>query len=439
MSTLRIGGDACQDVGLLQPGTVNLVRFAAFHRFDELVGLRHLESCLEDGVVAQADALGFLLVADKLSAPAGCVAEDGYRGDDAARYVDVARDHENGGDSLACGQGFLGHVDREAPLQRCCFRLADHACGFDDVLFGNPRDLGYAADGVFGGACLELIESVAPLVDEVVVAEVFFEEDVEDAQGESGVGSGADSKVLSRIAREPGDFGVDVDDLGAALHHVNHPVPVPTFVVGDQGVVAPDHEDFGDLVCGVVVAVGPSLGCIGYHVRPRGQGHTGDARKEAGQAREDARVVRRTVRPGQACDCGADVASGALCEDYAFGAVLLFYVKELVGYVVEGFLPRHASPGVLAAVLRISHHGVGDALFMVRHFLDVQAAHAQAPLVERVFRIAFALDQFSVFVGVQEHAAAKVASRAGPRTSPCDGKTVFLVPPGFFVVYELEI
>lgn len=169
---------------------------------------------------------------------------------------------------------------------------------------------------------------------------------------------------------------------------------VETVGVGAQGVVAPNHHGLGYFVVGVVIAVGEVLRAIGHGVAAAGGGHAGDAGQVACHARQpEAGIGGRAVGPGDARDPRGDVAPGSRSEDDRFGSVLLADLDEFAGYEVYRLIPTDALPFVLAAILRIALHGVEQAVFVVHDLRQIQAAHAQAPLVEGVLGIALHLHQ----------------------------------------------
>ena len=169
VQTLRVGAHAGDRVGGLQPCAMDLVRHAGFDRLHRLVGLRHREAEVVQRVVLDADALLFLHRTQDLAAPAACNRED-FGGDDyAARALHVARDLPQGENRLASGHSLARHVDGDAPLQRGVLRVAEHAGRGDDLVLGDPGDLGDALDVELGGAGSEFIEAVTPFLDELVI------------------------------------------------------------------------------------------------------------------------------------------------------------------------------------------------------------------------------------------------------------------------------
>lgn len=166
-----------------------------------------------------------------LAAPAACDREDLGSDDHAARALHVARDLPEGEDGLACGHGLAGHVDRHAPLQRGVLRVAQHTGGSHDLLLGHPGDLGDALGVELGGALGKLLEAVAPLVDELVIVEVFLDDDLHHAEGQRRIGAGTHTQMQLGLRGKPGDLRIDCDDLHAALHEVDDPVTVEALEV----------------------------------------------------------------------------------------------------------------------------------------------------------------------------------------------------------------
>ena len=95
------------------------------------------------------------------------------------------------------------------------------------------------------------------------------------------------------LGGKPRDLGVDRDDLHATLHEVDDPVTVEALEIRLERIVAPDEHDLGNLVIGMVVALGELLRAVGNPRRAGSGGHAGDARQIAGLAGKEARVVGR--------------------------------------------------------------------------------------------------------------------------------------------------
>lgn len=184
----------------------------------------------------------------------------------------------------------------------------------------------------------------------------------------------------------------------------------------------------------MVVALGELLGAVGNPRGAGGGGHARDTRQVARLAGEEARVVRRTERPAQTRDVRGDVAAGALGEDDELGAVLLLHVHELLGDEIVRLIPADALPHVLAAVFRIALHGVKQALLVVDNLGCVQTTHAQTAVRPRILRIAFALHEVAVVVGVHDHAAAHMAARSRPSAAARDVEIALLALERLLVI-----
>ena len=82
-----VGGGAGEEVRRLQPGAVQLVGLFGLERFHHLVGGRHLEGELQQGVLVQSDAVRIHLGRDQLAAEPAGVGQDLGRYDHAARFL----------------------------------------------------------------------------------------------------------------------------------------------------------------------------------------------------------------------------------------------------------------------------------------------------------------------------------------------------------------
>ena len=182
----------------------------------------------------------------------------------------------------------------------------------------------------------------------------------------------------------PRDARIHHDELASALHEVDERVAEEAVGVGEQRVLAPQHDVLRHFVARVVEAVGDVGGVVEFGVAGAQDevGHRA-ARAVAAVARHgEARVRRAERRIGERRLVERRLAPGALEGHDGLGPVVLLDVVHAFFYDVERLVPRDFDPGVLAAVLRVALQGVQHALLVVHVFRKRQAAHAQASLCD---------------------------------------------------------
>ncbi len=99
----------------------------------------------------------------------------------------------------------------------------------------------------------QLLEAVAPAVNEVVVVQVLVDDDVENGECQSGIGSGFELDNLLGTRTNPSHARIDRDELGSAFHEVDDDVSVESVGIGLQRLFAPNDNVFGKHVVGIVV------------------------------------------------------------------------------------------------------------------------------------------------------------------------------------------
>ena len=418
---------------------MDFIRVAGLHLLHHLIGLKRGEAELQQGILLHADALLRLLLREQIGTEAAAVEQNLGRDDHGTRLIDVAGDLRERGNRLNSGQRFLGHVDGNAPLDACLARIGEHAGCIVDLLDRNPGNLGHLLRRIILHALLQLVEAVNPAIDEVVIEQVLVDDDVEHSKREGGVGSRADGELNCCLVAKPGHARVDADDFHAALHEVHNPVAVEAVGIGDEGVIAPENHHLRRSVIGVIVAIDELLRAVAHPESTRRRVHSGNARKVAGKAGKREAVVRASVRPCKARNPRSDISTRTLKEEDGFSTVAFLQVNKMRLDLIEGLIPRDALPFVLAPVLRVALHGVGESLLAVNHLRKVEAPYAKTALVEGVFLVAFHLNELSVAIGVELDTAPKMTSWPGPRASPRDRKPVFLIPPRFCVLDQIVL
>lgn len=123
----------------------------------------------------------------------------------AAGHVDVARDSTQCSDD-AMQRGGVGAdlVDATPREQAGRFARRIHAGGFANLLDGHLGDGGRLVERTLEGSGLELVEAMAPLLDEVVIVEILLDDDARERvrENEIGTGNGASHSVALAAVME---------------------------------------------------------------------------------------------------------------------------------------------------------------------------------------------------------------------------------------------
>ena len=387
------------------------------------------------GILVEADHLLLQLFADALlEAEAGFVVAGARAGEDlAAGNVQVAGDGHQGHRHLALLHAVGLLVGRKSPLDGAGLGGGVHACRGADLVGRHAADLG-GLFGRHGGAPLgQLVEAVAPVLDEVVVVEVFLDDDVDHGHAQRRVGAGAQLQEDVGPRGQPGHTRVDDDEARAAAHGVHHRMPEEAVGVALQRRLAPHHQDLGLLVALVVPTPRQRTGIVPFGIRGAGDvGDGGQTGRVARVTRLRVAVVRRAEAHGAVRRERAALAARAGEHDDALAPVLRRDAVVFALDDVERLVPRYLLPCLgVAAVLRVALHGMQQAGRVVHVVLERDAPRAQAALRHRVVLVALHPHELPLAVHVQlETASDRVTSRRRPGARARDGQAVLLVAPG---------
>ena len=306
-------------------------------------------------------------------------------------------------------------IGRKTPLQRRRPSRAEQTRGASDVLRVDSAHFCRA----FGRPILhtlgKLVEPVGPLLDEIMVVEVFADDHVDHRHSERRVGRRTNLQKHLSVRRKPRDLGVDNHELRAATaHRIDDPMPEKAVAVRDDRVVTPDQAHFWPFVTRVVVAQLGKLRHVGDGAIAVRDHRTRHAREHARVARQKAaRQVRRLERDiARERQLAVHVASGADEPNDGLGAVVLLdaahvFLDQVVRLIPAALLPRT----VVAALGGVAAHGVDDAVLPVNRLELIQAADAQAPLVESGARVTLDVVEHAVLHVVHQPAPVVAAGR----------------------------
>ena len=322
---------------------------------------------------------------------------EGQRHLHAAGHVDVAeqalkaRDGAAGLDGVGVHAGGAGEDGESGGAGR-----ADEARALANVVGVKPAYLSRALGGPLSHAVGKLLESEAPLLDELLVVPFVLDDLVHEGKRERAVGAGAQLQRAVGHLREVGEARVDADELAAAVHrgvdglgHRAH----------HGGVVAPDHN-------------GPSVEQVAH------AGVEQAEREGVGQdVRHEAHVRGRhrpALEPERGVQAAVPVVRGAarsLTGDDGLGAVLLLDAQALGGDGVHGLVPCDALP-LARAARSDALHRVQDAVLEI--LVDLALGHARradGAAGLRVLSVAFDLEDLVAVYG-DDDAATRVAGHA---------------------------
>ncbi len=86
---------------------------------------------------------------------------------------------------------------------------------------------------------LQLLEPIAPRVDELVIIQVFVDDDIQERQTESRIGARTNLQMIFRMGTEPRKTRVDGNHLRTTLHHVDKSMTKKTVAVSIERVFSP--------------------------------------------------------------------------------------------------------------------------------------------------------------------------------------------------------
>ena len=385
-------------------------------------------------VFRQADHLGLQVVAHALLEAEARLVVAGARARQylAARHVEVARDGHEVDCHLALLHAVGLLVGGQAPLYGARLGGGVHARGAVDVLDGHVADLG----GLLRRHALhplgQFVETVAPVLNEVVVVEVFGDDDVEHGHAERRVGAGAQLQMDVGARGQPGHARIDDNQARAAAHGVHDRMSEKAVRVGLERRLAPDHEHLGLVIALVIPAPGQRTSVVPLGVgRAADVGDGGQARRVAGVAGLRVAEVRGAEAHGAVRGEGAALAPGAGKDHDGLAPILAGDAVVLAFDDVEGLVPGNLLPGIgVASFLRITLHRVQQARRIVDVVFERDASRAQAALGHRVVLVALDADELAIAVHVElQPATHRMASRRRPGARARDGQAVFLVAP----------
>ena len=218
------------------------------------------------------------------------------------------------------------------------------------------------------------------------------------------------------MSADPGDTGVDGDDVRAKLHHVDEAVAEETVAVGGQRLLAPNDNPLAQRVSGVVEAARQVTSVVELGVASAqhvvGDGAAGAVAGPAGLRVAAVRGLQHGE--GQRVVVDASLTAGATEADDGLGAVGVLEVANLLADGVESLIPRGALPLHLATILVGTLHRVDDALGSVGVLAKGEVHSVNAAVGDRVVVVTLDADQLAVLDDDLDAVSNGMRSRRGP-------------------------
>ena len=323
-------------------------------------------------------------------------------------------------------------VDSKAPSDLGRLRVCVHASSLANEIGIHAGDFSRLLDGHVLHALGELVKAIRPTLNEVMIVEIFGDDDVQHRHTERRICTRTQAKVPVGARRHPVDARVDTHELRAAAHHVDGGVTEQTVTVRRQRLLAPKNDELRKLEHGVVVAAGQAA-CI-IHLGIRGAKDIRGTRN----ARNIARITRLSVAIVRSADRGmsirgkhrAALATGSAHDKDRFRTVGLLVIVNLLGKQIKGFIPRDALPFVLATIFASTLHRIEHSIGVVNEVAHSQATHAKSTVRDGMVLITFDFHQFASIIHIGLDAAtSRMASGRRPCASTGDGQSVFFEAP----------
>ena len=249
---------------------------------------------------------------------------------------------------------------------------------------------------------------VGPALEELVVGQVVLEDDMAPAQGQGGVGAGAQVQPVIGLGAEVGLARVDRDvGVGLGGHVDGHAGRV--VVVGLRLLGGPLHKDGG---VGVDVAPRPGLYVV------KGAGKVARALADLVGGHNVGRAKELGAHAGVRLH--APLAAGAAPAEQRLGAVLLADLHDVVGDGLVGLFPTDAHPAGIVGALGVGAlKRVAQAVGVIGGLQRRLTLGAVAALGGKARLVALGADDAAV-LDVDPHAALGLAAAAAARADLLD-------------------
>ena len=435
VNTVQVGiGHAAQWIGAHHDSTGEAVRLLSLRLDNSQVGLIQNHAHGNEGVLIDTDNHLLHVFGELFEAPREVMEVIGLGCKDlSTRLVDVAANSQNRNDGTDGANTVALHVNRQAKLNGCVLCCCNHTRSLLDLLRINPCALAELIKVILASALNEGIETIGPAINEIVVVQVFLDDNLKHCHGNSRVNGRTGLNPQVCTGGHPSQTRIDDDHLRATLLDLNNPLAEEAIGIGRNAVVAPNNNHFRVLVLGIVVTVLMAFGAVRHHIAAGAYVIRHQTGHPAGQARRIALNMRGTHRIGKALRLPQNVTTGAAERLKGMPAVLLAKFGHGVVNQVDSLVPRNTLPRIAVATLAgIALHWIKQTLLAVDNVRKSSTTRADMTLVVRMLGIAFDLNELAIF-DVAKNAAAAMAARSRPSSGSSYGIAV-LFPSGWQVL-----
>ena len=434
MPALRLHGGAAHEVIASIEAHLDRIGLARLQSFQHEVRVGVQDDHAIRRILVQADHLGLQLTAHTLlEAETGLVvARTRARKDLASRYIEIAGDgHEVYGYLPVLHTiGLL--ISCQAPLDSggLCRRV--HASRLVDQLHGNIANLRSLLGGHRCDTLGKLLEAIAPVLHEIVVVEILFDDDVAHRHTECRIRTRAKLQMNISASRKPRDTRINDNETGSATHGVYNSMAEEAVGVGFEWSLAPNDKHFGQIIARVVPATGKRTGVVPFGIGSAADiGDGGKTRRIACVTRLRIAEVRRAKAHG-AIGCKRTTLTTRTRKYHdRLASVLVGDAIVLFLDDVEGLFPRNLLPRVgITTVLRVALHRMQKASGIVDVVPKSNAPRAKPALSNRIVLVAFDTHELAVLVDIEFEATTNgMASRRRPGARTGNRKAILLITP----------
>ena len=369
VDTRGILAHICDGIGRLNPEHAHRTRVALFVLacLDGIENCIRLRACRETRLLERILGIAEALLDHALFKilNAGVVAKLETTGlinkDVTAGIVNVAGNARKVGDGKSRLRSDLGHVNGKTPLDGGGVRLRIKARSLNKRVLVDPADFGDLLRRILLHALLELFEAIAPFLDELMVIEVFVNDDVHHAKSQRRISTRTQAQPVFGTAANPGELRIDADKLTTTLHSLDNPMPEECIRIAYDRIRAPEDDAPGNLPI-LILLIAPIAEL--RHIRNPLVAHNHIAqrrtRQHAAITREEAQGEIRTteVRVLIMGDNLRNIAPGTNHRDDGLRSALFLELTNVLLDDFVGLVPANALPGILAALIARTLHGI---------------------------------------------------------------------------------
>ena len=212
---------AGQAVAVLEPHHANLVWLAGFQDVEHRVRMCVENERDERGIALKAQDLALQLLSQLVPTEAELEPVVDVADQLTSWDIDVSADGLEAYDGMARLDGVVLHVDGQTPRNRCGLGVRIGPRCLDDQVGVDAANLGNAFGRILSRSLGELLETPRPVFDEIMVVKIFFDDDVQHAERQRGIGARTQAQEVIGACRPPVHTRVDDHEFRTAAHHVD--------------------------------------------------------------------------------------------------------------------------------------------------------------------------------------------------------------------------